>query len=318
MSVLFLTEDDVAWLLDLPSAIEIVERVFLGWQRGEVDNQPRRRVSLPGAMLHVMSAAVHYAGYLGVKAYLTTRSVARFHLLLYRAETGTLEAIVEANHLGRVRTGATSAVATRHMAIHSARVVGCFGTGFQARTQLQAICQVRRIESIEVYSRREEHRQRFAEEMTELCNLPVAPVPLPDQAAADKDIVITATSSRTPVFDGRVLSEGTHINAIGSNFLNKAELDVTTVRRADHVVCDNLEACQLEAGDLVPAVEAGVIDWPRVKELRDVVAGLETGRATDSDITLFKSVGLAMEDVAVGVHVLQRAQQERIGQSLPL
>jgi ornithine cyclodeaminase/alanine dehydrogenase-like protein (mu-crystallin family) len=317
MPALYLSEDDVAWLLDVPTAIDVVENGFREWQAGRAENQPRRRVASEGAILHVMSAAAPFAGFLGYKAYLTTRLHARFHVVLYEQAAGMLAAVIEANLLGQIRTGAATGVATRAMARPDAAVVGCFGTGFQARAQLQAVCAVRKIETIEVYSKNEERRTQFAAQMTELCNVPVKAMNMPDEVAAEKDIVITATTSKAPVFDGRVLDEGTHLNVIGSNWLTKSEVDLTTIRRADHIVCDSIEACQVEAGDFVPALESGDLEWSRVHELADVLTGLETGRACPEDITLFKSVGLALEDVAVAAHVLQRARKEGIGQALP-
>jgi alanine dehydrogenase len=317
MPALYLSEDDVAWLLDVPTAIDVVENAFREWQAGRAENQPRRRVASDGAMLHVMSAAAEYAGFLGYKAYLTTRLHARFQVVVYEKATAAIVAVIEANLLGQIRTGAATGVATRAMARPESAVVGCFGTGFQARAQLQAVCAVRKIETIEVYSKNEERRTKFAGQMTELCNVPVKAVGNPDAVAAEKDIIITATTSKAPVFDGKVLDEGTHLNIIGSNFLTKSEVDLTTIRRADHIVCDSIEACQVEAGDFVPALESGDLQWSRVRNLADVVTGLETGRACPEDITLFKSVGLALEDVAVAVHVLQRARAEGIGQALP-
>lgn len=317
MPALYLTEDDVAWLLDVPTAIEVVENAFRQWQAGKAENQPRRRVAAPGAMLHVMSAAAEFAGFLGYKAYLTNKLHARFHVMLYEQETGAPAALIEANLLGQIRTGAATGVATRAMARPDAAFVGCFGTGFQARSQLQAVCAVRKIEAIEVYSKNEERRTQFARQMTELCNVPVTAVNNPDEVAVEQDIIVTATTSKVPVFDGKALAEGTHINAIGSNYLTKAEIDLTTIRRADHIVCDSIEACQVEAGDFAPALESGDLEWSRVKDLADVLTGLETGRARPEDITLFKSVGLALEDIAVAAHVLKRARAENIGQPLP-
>lgn len=317
MPALYLTEADVEWLLDIPTAIESVDAAFRAWADGRADNQPRRRVTAPGAMLHSMTAAAEYSGYLATKVYSTTSSAARFYVLLFEIETGALVAMIEGNRLGQMRTGAASAVATRVMARPESAIVGCFGTGFQARAQLQAVCAVRKIERVEVYGRSEERRQKFAAEMTELCNVPVTPVHTPDAVAAEKDIVITATTSKVPLFDGRVLDEGTHLNIMGSNWLSKAEIDVTTVTRADHIVCDSIPACQLEAGDFVAALEAGALEWDRTRELADVLTGRETGRACPEDITLFKSVGLALEDVAVAVHVYQRAKAENVGQPLP-
>jgi alanine dehydrogenase len=318
MAALFLTEADVEWLLEMPAAIEAVEAAFLAWANGQADNQPRRRTAVPGTILHTMSAASAFHGFLGVKVYSTTKASARFHVWLYDAVTGELVAVLQANRLGQMRTGAATAVATKVMARPEAAIVGCFGTGFQARTQLQGVCAVRKIERIDIYGRDEERRTRFAADMTELCNVPVKVVHAPDAVAAEKDIVITATSAKTPLFDGRVLDEGTHLNVVGSNWLTKAEIDVATVCRADHIVCDNRAACQLEAGDFVAAIEGGHLEWDQIDELSAVLAGEATGRAAAQDITLFKSVGLALEDIAVAVRVYQRALAEGVGTRLPL
>lgn len=316
MSAIYITEEDVAWLLDMETAIECVEEAFRQWAFGKAENQPRRRVSAAGTTLHVLSAAAEYLGYVGHKSYVTTRKGAKFQFHLSDAE-GNPVALIEANLLGQMRTGAVSGVATKYMARPDAAVVGCFGTGFQSRSQLKAVCSVRRIERIDVYSRNGERRRAFADEMSEFCGVPAVAVHSPDEAAAEKDIVICATSSKGPVFDGHILEEGTHICAIGSNYPTKAEIDVTTIRRSDHIICDSIDACRLEAGDFVPALEDGSLDWSRVHELSDVVVGRETGRAHSEDITLFKSVGLGLEDLAVGVQILQRAREEGIGRPLP-
>ena len=317
MSALYLTEDDVAWLIDVDTAIECVEEVFQQLAAGKAESHPRRRASAGKTTLHVLPAAAEYLGYVGYKAYVSTRVGARFQFHLSNVEDGRQVAVIEANLLGQIRTGAATGVATKYMARPDAAVVGCFGTGFQARSQLKAICAVRRIERIDVYGRNGERRGIFAEEMSEFCGVRTVAVHTPDEAAADKDIVVCATTSKVPVFDGHVLSEGTHVNAVGSNYLSKAEIDVTTIRRADHIVCDSIDACRLEAGDFVPAIEDGSLDWPRVHELSDVVVGRETGRAHAEDITLFKSVGLGLEDLAVAVRIFERAREENIGRPLP-
>lgn len=318
MPALYLTEDDVAWLLDIESAIDCVEEAFRQFGQERAENQPRRRVRAGDrTLLHVLSAGAEYLGYAGCKVYLTSPAGARFQVHLFDARTGQPAALIEANLLGQMRTGAASGVATKAMARPDARVVGCFGTGFQARSQLKAVCSVRRIERVEVYGRSDERRKAFAAEMAELCNVPVVPQHSPEDVAAEKDIVICATSSPVPLFDGHALSEGTHLNIIGSNALTRAEVDVTTLRRADHIVCDSRDACKIEAGDFVPALEDGSLDWSRIHDLADVLHGRETGRAHPEDITLFKSVGLALEDVAVAVRVLERARIEGIGQPLP-
>src|SRR5262249_2350017 len=152
-----------------------------------------------------------------------------------------------ADYLGQVRTGAASGVATQYMARPDAAEVGLFGTGKQARTQLIAVCKVRKVNRVQVYSPNEEHRRAFAREMSEACGVDGGPVPRPELAAEDKDIVLTATASREPVLNGNWLAEGTHLNAIGSNFLGKAELDVVAVRRADVIVVDSKDQARIEA-----------------------------------------------------------------------
>lgn len=317
MPAIYLTEEDVAWLLDMDTAIDCVEEAFRQLAFEKADHQPRRRASAGTSTLHMMSAAAEYLNFVGYKAYVTTRGGNRFQFALSDAEHGQPVALIEANLLGQMRTGAASGVATKYMARPDARIVGCFGTGFQARAQLKAICSVRRIERVDVYSRNAERRSRFADEMSEYCNVRMVAVHSPEEAAAEKDIVLCATTSKAPLFDGHILEQGTHVSAIGSNYLTKAEIDVTTIRRADHVVCDSLEACKLEAGDFVPAIEDGSLDWTRVRELGEVVVGRETGRAVPEDITLFKSVGLALQDLAVAVRIYQRARLEGLGQPLP-
>jgi ornithine cyclodeaminase/alanine dehydrogenase-like protein (mu-crystallin family) len=318
MTALYLTEADVHELLDMEIAIDVVEEAFRQLGQGGAMNVPRARAHTQGIYLHTMSAVASYLGYAGWKAYTTTAQGAKFHVGLYSTKSGELTALIEANFLGQLRTGAASAVATECMARPDAKVVGLFGSGHQARTQLKGVCTVRKIELVEVYSRNEERCQQFCELMSEWCNTKVVPSRNPDAVAAEKDIVICATSARTPVFEGKVLDEGTHLNVVGSNFLNKAEIDVTTVHRADTIVCDSIEQCRLEAGDFVQALEDGAVEWSNMHELADVVAGRETGRKTADSITLFKSVGLAIEDVALAARLVELAGKEGLGKRLPV
>ena len=312
---IYLTEDDVRDVIDMEMSIAVIEKAFQALADGQAENVPRRRAKAPGIMLHTMSAAAEYLGLVGWKAYTTTREGAKFHVGLYRADTGELIALIEANYLGQLRTGAASGVATEFMARPDSRIVGLLGSGLQARTQLKAVCTVRQIERVDVYSRNAERCEQFAEEMTEYCRTEVVPVHGPDQAAAEKDILICATNSKVPLFDGRVLELGTHLNVMGSNHLGKAEIDVATVQLADHIVCDSVEACKIEAGDFVEALDQGVTDWRRMHDLADVVAGRQTGRATPDDVTLFKSVGLAVEDVALAATILEARESRGPGQT---
>lgn len=316
MPVLLLNEADVHQLLNMEMALAAVEDVLRKQALEEAQNIPRARTQTDHAMLHVLSGAAKTVGYMGYKAYATTRKGANFHIGLFDGKTGALVSLIQADYLGQVRTGAASGVATQYMARHEASEVGLFGAGKQARTQLQAVCLVRKINHVHVYSPNEEHRRAFAREMSDVCRCDIEPVPRPELAAQDKDIVITATSSREPVLSGNWLSEGTHMNVIGSNFLAKAEIDAVAVRRCESIVVDSKDQARLEAGDFTQPLEDGSIHWSDIHELGQVIVGRFTGRAHAQDVTLFKSLGIALEDIAVAAAVFQKAQAAGAGKWL--
>jgi len=313
MPVLMLTEADVRQLLTMDIALEAVEEGLRRLALDEAVNIPRSRAQTDHAMLHTLSAAVKGLGFMGYKAYSTSRKGAQFHVGLFDGKTGALLALMQADYLGQMRTGAASGVATQYMARPDAAEVGLFGSGKQARTQLQAVCKVRKIRRVQVYSLNEERRQRFAQEMREVCQCEVEPVPRPEMAAEDKDIIITATSSREPVLNGHWIAEGTHLNVVGSNFLGKAEVDAVAVRRCEALVVDSKDQARLEAGDFAQALEEGSIHWADIHELGQVIVGRYTGRAHPQDVTMFKSLGIAIEDVAVAGRVYQAAQAAGLG-----
>jgi alanine dehydrogenase len=313
MPVLLLTEDDVKQLLTMEMALEAVELGLRKLALDEAVNVPRSRAQTDHAMLHFLAAGAKTLGVMGYKVYSTSRKGAQFHVGLYDGKSGALLALIQADYLGQMRTGAASGVATQYMARHDATEVGLFGSGKQARTQLLAVCKVRKIRRVQVYSPNEEHRRRFAAEMSELCATEVEPVPRPEMAAEDKDVIITATTSREPVLNGHWIAEGTHINAVGSNFLGKAELDAVAVRRCESIVVDSKDQARLEAGDFTQALEDGSIHWADIHELGQVIVGRYTGRAHAQDVTLFKSLGIAVEDVAVAARVYAKAQAAGVG-----
>jgi ornithine cyclodeaminase/alanine dehydrogenase-like protein (mu-crystallin family) len=316
MPVLLLSEDEVRQLLTMDLALEAVEAGLRAMALDEAQNIPRVRSQTDHAMLHVLSASAKALGFMGYKAYATSRKGAHFHVGLYDAKTGSLLALMQADYLGQMRTGAASGVATQFMARHDATEVGIFGSGKQARTQLLAVCKVRKVRQVQVYSPNEERRRLFAQEMSRLCECEVEPVPRPEMAAEDKDIVITATSSREPVLKGNWIDEGTHLNVIGSNFLGKAEVDAVTVRRCESIVVDSKDQARLEAGDFVAALEEGSIHWADVHELGQVIVGRFTGRAHPQDVTMFKSLGIAIEDVAVAARVYAKAVEAGVGRMI--
>mgnify|MGYP005846721773 CR=1 FL=1 len=316
MSVLYLTEDNVRALATMDLALDAVEAAFRKISLDEAVNLPRQRCQTDHAMLHVLPAAAKTLNGLGFKAYTTTRNGAQFHLFLYDSRSGTLAAILEADYLGQLRTGAASGVATKKLARPDAETVGLYGTGKQARTQLEAVCRVRPIRRVHAFSRDEGRRVEFARVMSERCQTEVIPVAAPERAAQDCDIVITATTSREPVLRGEWLAPGCHLNLIGSNFLAKTEVDVEVFRKANLVTVDSKDQARLEAGDFVAALREGVLNWATIWDFPHVLVGRYPGRQSSSDITVFKSLGLGIEDVAVGVRILEVARQQAIGQEL--
>ena len=315
---LLLTEQDVARLLPMDLALEAVEEAFRWQGQGKVVNRPRVRLKVPGGLLHVMPAAAPEARVMGLKAYATSRGGARFVVLLFSAESGELLAVMEADRLGQMRTGAASGVATRYLARPDAETVGIYGTGWQARSQLEAVSAVRKIREVRAYGRDPERRQAFAREMAGRLGVPVIPVERPEEAARGASILVTITNSRIPVLQGAWLEPGAHVNAAGSNALERAELDVEAVRRAALIVVDSLEQARLECGDLVAPIEQGVTRWEAIHELGEVVAGRHPGRPGPEAITLFESQGVAMEDVAVAARLWERARAQGVGQPLPI
>jgi len=315
---LLLTEAHVTELLDIETAIAAVEEVLRDQAEGQATNRPRSRVAMPTSQLHVMSAGDRRLGVYGLKAYSASRKGARFLVLLYESETGDLLAMIEADRLGQMRTGAASGVATKYLARADAETVGIYGTGWQAESQLMAVCAVRQIKSIAAYGRNAERRDAFARKMTSLLRVEVTAVTSPEEAARCCSIVITATGARDPVLKGEWIEPGTHLNVVGSNFLSKAEVDIETIKRASIIAVDSIEGSKLEAGDLMPAIERGVISWESVTELGRIVAGRDPGRTSEDQITMFKSNGVALEDISTALRVYHLARQRGVGEEIDL
>jgi ornithine cyclodeaminase/alanine dehydrogenase-like protein (mu-crystallin family) len=315
---LLLTEHDVTLLLDMGTAIAAVEEVLRDQAEGHAVNRPRYRVAMPASQLHVMGAGDKRLGVTGLKAYTVSRKGARFLVLLYDSESGDMLAMIEADRLGQMRTGAASGVATKYLARLDAHTVGIYGTGWQAESQLMAVCEVRKVKSIKAYGRNAQHREAFARKMSSLLGVDVASADSPEEAARGQSIVITATTAREPVLKGEWIEPGTHLNVVGSNFLSKAEVDIETIKRASIIAVDSIEQSRVEAGDLLPAIERGVISWESVTELGRIVAGTNSGRTSDSDISLFKSNGIALEDISTALRVYELARKKGVGAEIKL
>ncbi len=307
--------------LTMAAVIAALEDAFRHLAQGRAENQSRHRLITPSkTVLHYMAAADYLTGYFGMKIYSSGPKGIRFFVPLYQIETGEMVAFIEADILGQMRTGAASGLATRYMAREDASEVGLIGTGLQARTQLLGVAAVRRIKRIGVFGRDEKRRLDFARRMTEELGIPVEPQTTAEAAVREADIVITATTACDPVLLGRWLKPGTHVNAVGANFPTRRELDLDAIERASSIVVDSVEQSKIEAGDLIIPFAAQPERWNSVRELSDLASGtlrVPTDR-NRREITLFKSNGVALEDVALGRLVYERARERKVGREVPL
>lgn len=316
---LHISESEVRALLTMPAAIEAVEEISRRQATGEALIHARRRIELPGGgFFHYMAAADFTAGFLAAKLYTFVRGNLGFLVSLYRMDTGELAALIEADVMGQLRTGAASGVATKYLARQNARTAAIIGTGGQARTQLEAVAVVRKLESARAFGRDAQRREKFCREMSERLGIPVHAAASAAEAVRGADIICTATTASRAVVSGTDLAPGMHVNAVGANHANKRELDAEAVGHASVTVVDSLEQSKQEAGDLILAFAGDESRWSAVQELNQIVAGKGRGRSSDSEITLFKSNGIAAWDTAVAVRVFRMAKEKGIGRELPL
>ena len=307
---LYLSERDVESLLTPAQALPVVEACFLRLATGSIENVPRRRLAFDGGSFALMAAVDRELRLAGVKSYAVVEGRSAYAVCLYSLETGALEAVIEADALGRCRTGAASGVAAKHLARSGARVLGVVGCGRQARAQVEAIrAALPTLDFVVAFC-------RTPERLADFCAATGAEPAESHREAAEADVVVTITSSRDPVLRGDWLGEGAFVAAVGANRPDARELDNVVLERATFVCCDSREQARLESGDLIEPVASGVLDWLEVHELQDVVAGELRGRQGERDIVLFKSNGLAAWDVAVGAAVLERARERGVGREL--
>ena len=297
----YVTEAEVAELLSPAEAVAAIEACFQRMSAGVVENRTRYRLGLDGGTLAVMAAADLGLGYAGAKVYAAFRDGARFVVLLFRADAPELVAVIEADKLGQLRTGAASGVAAKYLA-PDARTLGLIGCGWQAESQLAAIrAALPGLERVVAYCRNAERLRAFCEEHG-------AELGESHRDAGECDVVVTVTSSKDPVLRGEWLRPGALVCAVGANDGRRRELDNAVLERAAFVCCDSRENAQLESADLTEPVAAGVLDWLEIHELQAVVAGEVAGRQSDDDIVVFKSNGLAAWDVAAAAAVVAKLE----------
>jgi alanine dehydrogenase len=299
---LYLTEEQVGELLTPADAVAAIEACFERMARGAVENRPRYRVRLEHGALAVMAASDLELGYAVAKVYSGFKSGARFVVLLFSTTSPELVAVIDADRLGQLRTGAASAVAVKYLGRSGASSLGVIGCGWQAESQVACIrSALPGLERVVAYCRTEASLRNF-------CERTGAEPGRSHRDAAECDVVVTVTGSPDPVLRGEWLSPGALVCAVGANDGKRRELDNVVLERASFVCCDSLEDARLESADLIEPVEGGTLDWLEVHELQEVVAGELPGRQSDDDIVVFKSNGLAAWDLAVAARVVELAR----------
>jgi ornithine cyclodeaminase/alanine dehydrogenase-like protein (mu-crystallin family) len=307
---LYLSEDDVPELLAPGDAVQAVEAAFVRMAAGAVEIAPRRRLRLAEGRLADMAASDLELGYAGVKTYAGFAEGAAFVVALFAVDRPELVALIEADQLGRLRTGAASAVAAKYLAREGATSLGVIGCGDQAVTQVACIrAALPSLERVVAYCRTERNLLAF-------CKRVGAEPAESIREAAEQDVVVTITTSRDPVLRGEWLRPGALVCAVGANNAAARELDNVVLERASLVCCDWKEQARVESADLIEPVQRGVLDWLEVHELHEVVAGELPGRLSPDDIVVFKSNGIASWDVAVAAVVVERARERGVGREL--
>jgi alanine dehydrogenase len=314
---LYLTEGDVVATLTIRDALTLVEDAARALAEGRAQNRPRQRAYLPSSVIQVLAAS--YGSRMGHKTYTVAMKGrgARFWHTMFN-DTGEMLAVMEADALGQMRTGAASGVATRFLARDDAHTLAVIGTGWQARSQLEACFHVRNFTRVLVYGRNAERRADFCEQMAARIGHPIEAAAGARDAVAEADVVCTMTSSSTPVLEGAWLRAGTHVNAAGSNRANAQEIDVATVTRAAVVAVEDIAQAKVESGDLQAANESDAWSWDNATLLSDIIAGHALGRTGDDQITLFESLGIGLWDLAAASHVFDRCIIEGRGTRLPI
>ena len=315
MPIRILSAADVRAALPMPKAIDAMRHAYSQLSAGKATAPPRQHISTDKGVTLIMPAYLPAGGEFGIKVVSVYDDNPNLDLpritatvLVLDPATGTPKAFMDGASLTAIRTGAGGGVAADLLARQDAKTVGLFGAGVQARAQLQAVMAVRNITCVNLISRTHASAQQLATEISEWTDAPeVNLVSTPRQVVEDADIVLCATTSGTPLFDGNDLQPGTHITAVGTFVPEKREVDTTTIRRANRIVVDSREDCLEEAGDLI--IPNAEID----AEIGEIINGNKPGRQSDEEITFFKSVGVAVQDAVAGAAVLAEAEAKELG-----
>jgi len=314
----YLTEADVQKLLTMPIALDAMEEAHRALAEQRAIDVPRARIHLPQGTQHVLQAAAPELGYIGFKYYYSRPAGRSFYVHLMRIAEGNLDAIIEAAWMSRLRTGAASGVATRHLANPEASVLGQIGAGNQGVSQLEAVCQVRKIRTVKVFARNRDRLTAFCEKMSKATGVEVKPAESAEAAVRGSHVVNVITKSAEPVLRGEWLEPGQHVNAAGSNALARREIDDAAVKKCDVITVDGRGTARNECGDLLSAVEKGWLRWDHLAEIGEVIAKKAPGRTSARQISLYESHGMGLQDLWIGAKAVALSRERGVGIDLPV
>ena len=318
MSAVYIDENTASKILTMDDALNLVEESFSSYAKGQAFNMTRQRMRIRKGALHMLPGAVPYKNVIGFKAYTSFRAGLIFKVHLYDAENGSPLAIIDANEIGRLRTGAATGIATKYMAKKESSTVFIFGGGFQAEAQLEAVCKTTKINKVYVTTRKIENAQNFAEKMSHSLGIEIIPTQNIEEDLPKADIIITTATSVKPLFEHTMLNpNGVHINGAGSNALIRAEVPEKTIEAAEVLAVDSKDVAAIECGDILPSLEKGRLHWNEIVELGEITAGFRKGRITENGITIFQSQGMGLQDIMCAEFIYRKAVAENLGKMLP-
>lgn len=318
MSAIYINEETAASLINIDDALKLVEESFSSYSEGKAFNMTRQRMRIRKGALHMLPGAVPYKGVIGFKAYTSFRAGLIFKVHLYDAETGSPLAIIDANEIGRLRTGAASGIASKYMSKKETNTAFIFGGGFQAEAQLEAVHKTTPLKTVYAATRKIENAEAFAEKMSKALNIEVIPTLDIETNLPKADTIITITTSVKPLFEHAMLNpNGVHINAAGSNALIRAEVPEKTIEAAEVLSVDNKDVAAIECGDILPSLEKGRIHWNSIVELGEITCGYRKGRISENGITIFQSQGIGLQDIMCAEFIYRKAVAENLGTPLP-
>jgi alanine dehydrogenase len=310
---LFLWDEDVNQVVAMDHMQEAIETMQRHFGKGQAYNLSRRKIIASGGLLAVMGGGLLYDGVLGIKTYTVVRGKYSSQVSMYDADPGALLCYTQANRLGQLRTGATTGVAVKYLSNPDATTVGIIGTGYQAPTQLEAVCKVRDIKQVKAHSRDPQRREAFATTMSSSLGITVTPVLSHEEAVRGSDIIICIAAAMEPVLEGDWLAPGATVIGAGPTTWRAREVDDATITRADKIFVDSAEQAPVEAGDMASAADRGLLQWSQLQELRHAVSGTVKGRSSPEEIVYAKLMGTGVADVAAAKLAYDMAKARDIG-----